>query len=276
MSKIPEQEPTLVKNEGRAGDKTYEHPAWGVVQAARVSGLATLFGSAVQHQHYIVLSVGRAQKSVSDLGEERISALNHVRGELVEVAMSEAQWGQLLSSMNVAGGAPCTIQHVGRERQPACPADRFAENFHEAIEAGVREVAADIQALRAELVARFADPKPIGKSERAQIAGKLDAVSRQIEDKLPYVQRVLHEKVEEQVEAAKSDIDGFLQHKLQALGLRGAATPALPTAEVAALSALPASTSDGPMVCTCGTQAEHNAKYGYPISPPTTRLSGTP
>lgn len=29
MSKVPEQEPTLVKCEGRAGDKTYEHPAWG-------------------------------------------------------------------------------------------------------------------------------------------------------------------------------------------------------------------------------------------------------
>jgi hypothetical protein len=221
------QEPVLVRTDPVLG-KMYEHPAWGMASFCRVQGLATLFGSAIDHRHYIVFRVGRAHKSVSDAGEEQIFG-NNIRGELVEIAMSEAQFGQLIGSMNTSG-APCTIEHVGGVRQPPCPPDETKENFHRAIEADAATATAELQALRDELKARFADSKPIGKAERQSIVASVESVTRLIEDRLPFIQRMLHEKVEEQVAAAKVDIQNFVRHKMETLGFQTAlgANPALP------------------------------------------------
>jgi hypothetical protein len=87
------------------------HPSFGLVSISRVSGSRRLFESPFEHQHYITLSISRADRSRTDLH------YNHIMpcGEIVEVAMSEVQFAQMVTSLNMGVGTPCTISHLDGE-----------------------------------------------------------------------------------------------------------------------------------------------------------------
>lgn len=95
---------------------TLTHPAFAQIGAYRTSGHATLYGSDFPHQHYITIRIARSQ-----LDRHLSNDWPHAREELIEVALSEAQWATFVSSMNMGGGVQCTLQHIGREPVPALP-----------------------------------------------------------------------------------------------------------------------------------------------------------
>lgn len=211
-------EPTLVSEDKQMGDRTYEHPAWGIIQVGRRSGLADLFGSALQHQHYISLSIGPARKIVSDHGEERASG--SIRGELIEVNMSEAQWAQLLSSMNMGGGIPCTLNYVNGQRVPEAPPSEMVDQYHDAAKERAREIGKELLELQETIKTRFADKKPLTVKEKDELLGKVNMTVMALVDRLPFVQSMMQEALEKQVAAAKTEIDSFLQYKAQLLGFK--------------------------------------------------------
>lgn len=82
------------------------HPAYGTIQANRVSGQAALFDSDIAHHNgYVTVSIQGA-KMMTQGGHEHVHA---EVGHIVEVAMSEAQWVAFVSRMNMGGGTPVTI-----------------------------------------------------------------------------------------------------------------------------------------------------------------------
>ena len=88
------------------------HPAYAMIGASRVSqfgggGGARLFGSDFGHQHYVTISIRRAS-----LGRSHQSEHAYGEEELIEVALSEAQWATFVSSMNVGHGVQATLTRV--------------------------------------------------------------------------------------------------------------------------------------------------------------------
>lgn len=211
-------DPVLIQGDSILGDTHWEHPSWAVVQVGRVSGLADLFGSALQHQHYIKLSIGRAQKIVSDNGEER--AFGGLRGEIVEILLSEAQWAQLLSSMNMGQGVPCTLNYLDKKKVPECPPSRLSAQFHEAVQEDVKKLALQLQELQQVMSERFSDKRALTKDEKNELLGRANSAIRTLTDKLPFIQQMFQEKLEEQVAGAKIEIDSFLAFKAQLLGFQ--------------------------------------------------------
>lgn len=210
-------EPKLVSEDNVLGKK-YEHPSWGVIQVSRVSGQKQLLGSNLKHQHFVTLNIGRGKKYIGDSGEERIHG--GMRGELIEVALSEAQWAQLLSSMNMGSGVPCTLTYINKERMPECPEDDVRERFHRTVQADVAGFANNLNKLQREIAARFEDPKALTKVEKKEILSKLDSVLTELQSNMPFVLEMFEEKLEQQVAAAKTDIDSFLAYKAQLLGMK--------------------------------------------------------
>lgn len=95
-------------------DGEYEtHPAFGSVSIHRVSSTpgAVLFDSDVQHGHYVVVRVDRADRERS-LNRDWIHHPDV--GKIVEFAMSEAQWASLISSVNTSG-VPCTLTRTEKD-----------------------------------------------------------------------------------------------------------------------------------------------------------------
>ncbi|WP_412075421.1 hypothetical protein ACLF6K_05740 [Streptomyces xanthophaeus] len=141
MSRSPAQEPTI---DTASGDEV--HPAFGVAVVTRRHGSGrSLFQSDVLHNETVALSVHEATRK-RDLNHDWV----HSGRELVEIEMSLAQWGSLVSSMGLGSGVPVTIRRT--EHEPFVPEiphqPRTAESLREVQEvtdrmyAGVKKATA--------------------------------------------------------------------------------------------------------------------------------------
>jgi len=102
------EEPTRTAQEGygRDGEVKETHPAFGVAVVGRMSGTPrALFQSDVLHSESITLSIRTADRT-RGLSHDWV----HPGKTLVEVEMSLAQWGAVVSSVGVGSGVPVTVR----------------------------------------------------------------------------------------------------------------------------------------------------------------------
>ena len=87
------------------------HPSFAVVNTVRSQGTGrTLFQSDLKHNETIVLTISRASRK-RDLNRDWV----HSHQELIEVEMSLAQWGALVSSTGIGSGVPVTLRRTENE-----------------------------------------------------------------------------------------------------------------------------------------------------------------
>lgn len=99
---------------GRGGTRE-THPAFGVAVVTRGSGTPrSLFQSDLRHNETISLSIHEAER-LRDLSHDWV----HPGRQLVEIEMSLAQWGSLVSSIGIGSGVPVTLRRT--EAEPFVP-----------------------------------------------------------------------------------------------------------------------------------------------------------
>lgn len=203
-----------------AGEKTgteESHPAFGVAVLTRGSNApgAVLFQSDVTHQHSLTLSIRRATRA-RDLKHDWV----HPREELIEIEMSEAQWGALVSSVGMGSGVPVTIRTTESERLvPGLPYQpRLAASVREAREA-VAEITTEIDAALAEL--EHAIESKTGVKEVRDRLRTLRARVDNAPANAVFAIKSLNETAEKVVAQAKSDIEIHVMRASQLAGLEG-------------------------------------------------------
>lgn len=160
----PAQRPTEEPYDfGGRSDVKRSHPAFGMIGVSRVSGSATLFGSAIEHAGYLLIRIQTAFEIDSGYSHKRPFADKVV----AEVCVSEAQWARFVSTPNVGEGVPCTIRYM-RSGDMVAPPEIENDSDH------VRR-ADDIQARAKEMVAQFqAAVDELDKLAKAGKATKAD------------------------------------------------------------------------------------------------------
>ncbi len=208
---------TKVNEDDVHGDQ-FEHPAFGTVSVSRVSGQAVLFQSAIRHQHYITLTVNRASNT-RHLNRDWVMG----RDTIVQVAMSEAQWATMVSSLNMGSGTPCTLQYAppkgtdietvpGLEVEPT--KSTFEAEMSEHLEDMVEQSMAIIERLDGIL-----SGKSVKKSDVANLRDAVKHLRMCVLNNTPFVQKQFASAMEKTVEAGKAEIDGFILRRMQGLGL---------------------------------------------------------
>lgn len=89
-------------------DKT-THPAYGIISIHRTSGGARLFRSDFEHQHYITIDISTAYETPG----YGVKGNVYNDAQIISLAMSEAQFARMITSLNVGCGTPCTLERVG-------------------------------------------------------------------------------------------------------------------------------------------------------------------
>ena len=184
------------------------HPAWGLVSASRVSSTpgAILFDSDIRHGHYISLKVTRASR---DRGLHR-DWIHEVGGlPLIEIAMSEAQWAAMTSSMNTSG-VPCTI----RATETQANVDGLA--YEPRLQVSMAEVRAAADAIEQRLHAAVAavEEKPTKANLRA-----LRLALEGTKPNLDFAAKSLSEHAENVVQKARNDIESMVTQRAMQLGV---------------------------------------------------------
>lgn len=208
MSRRETEPPTLNEH----GDET--HPAWGLIGASRVSSSppgATLFDSDIRHQYYVVVRLRRASRK-RDLGHD----YKYGEEQLVEIAMSEAQWASFLSTMNVGEGVPCTIESVGREIVPGV-------EYEPRLAVSMDEVGNAAQKSMEEIQSAF------DAYEQHKTKANRDTLKYAIRNapaNMAFAAKTLSEHAENVVQRARADVEAMVVSKAEQLGIDSATVSA--------------------------------------------------
>jgi hypothetical protein len=208
-------------------NETETHESYGMVGFSRVtsSNGTNFFGSSIRSSHYIELTIRRA---------ERARNLNQYwyRGteELINIRLSPNQFADLLTSLNIGHGVPCTIQHVNCVRMAECPSVDQRAKYEEEFKRDVREVVAAAKQLASDVQELFKKPT-INKGDRAPILEKLRMLMQEIESNMPFVQTQFNEAMDKTVTEAKGEVEAFVNHKIHSLGINALNTEILAALE---------------------------------------------
>lgn len=190
------------------------HPAYAMIGASRVTGGAILAGSDFQHQAYMTITIKRADVS-RGLSHDYWHGGN---GQIIEVALSEAQWATFLSATNMGDGVPCTIQWT--ETDGYVPRIIPTTNRREQVNDEVKQALAEAVAALEDILA---DPKST-KSTRE----KAQRAKMRLTDSVPFVVKSADEHMEKTVEKAKIEVHAYMTGAIQRAGLQAlGATPPL-------------------------------------------------
>lgn len=207
------QEPTLIERKTSHSEQAYEHPAFAQIGASRVSGGAYLYDSDFQHQHYITITI-----STSEL-HRSLSRDWHFGGkELIEVALSEAQWATFVSSMNQGSGVPCTLQHLQGVSTPGLPApvsqtDKFSRELKSTMTKAMDDLAKALDSLGG----------PLSKKQATEVQAMIRDARMQIMANMPYVAECFEEHLETTIEKAKIEVNAYATASIQRAGLQSIA-----------------------------------------------------
>ena len=183
------------------------HPAFGQIAASRVSSTpgAALYGSDFDHGHYMTITIRRSEFDRSSLSSDYY----HGTQEVIEVALSEAQWATFVSAPNMGLGVPCTIQYEAGKGyiEGIEPIEDRRTQFN-------REVAGRMQGAIDAVDDALGDVT-LTKKQRAVF----DRIKMALSDGLPWVAKQFDEHAETTVERAKMEVNAYITQALMRAGV---------------------------------------------------------
>ena len=209
------------------GGVTESHPAFGMISLCRTtcSPPQVLFGSAVKHSNYISITIREATRE---------SSISHDwyfgKNELIRVEISGTQLGDMLSSMNVGDGVPCTIQRFNGESRPEIKEfSTIQKEAQDQMEERLNKVFEKSKSLlsKAREMVEKGTPK---KAEKEELLSLLTQLSHGIGGSIAFAGKCFDEKVEKMVTQAKGEVESFINSKIHSAGL--AALGAKPPIEI--------------------------------------------
>ena len=151
----------------------HEHPAFGMLCFSRVSGGdPNLFGSSVEHNHKIQLTLKRGS-----VRRNLNSDWYYGKETLFEVEMSYTQFAELISAMNVGDGVPVTLRYVrGEGNIPGIELENKRNTFKQEFKAQQDDTLAECASVIDELRSLFSEKKPLNKAQKGEVIDKLTKV----------------------------------------------------------------------------------------------------
>ncbi len=192
------------------GSTKISHPAFGMIGAKRRHGHAVLYGSDFIHNDSISIVI-----STSTLNRDLSRDWPFAENELIEVALSEAQWATFVSSLNVGSGVQCTIEHKDRVAVPGLPkpVERQKQFMGEA-----NQKIADTIVELTKLTTMISALK-ISDKQKKELLDQARMARMQIESNAPFVMEQFGEHMEQVVEKAKIEVNAYAVSHLMRAGL---------------------------------------------------------
>lgn len=215
---------TRVGSPGRDEEVVETHPSYAMISLGRYTCMPAqnFFGSAIKHHAGISLRIRLAEKH-RNLSNDWYFG----KQEVIEVNMTAAQLADLLTSMNIGDGVPCTLTHLAQSDElqaqypdpmvPPCPETTMRQQYEDEFKKDMRQVAEGIAKLVQ--MARVLQEKPsINKADRKQFADIADTIKCKIENSIPFVQGQFNEALDKVLTEAKADLESFTDQLAHSLG----------------------------------------------------------
>ena len=201
------------------------HPSFGLARFSRQQHGGTgrhmrgakLFASDVGCPTVINLSIDTARYD-HDHHQQKIYSDERV----ISVSMSPAQFAELLTSLNIGEGVPCTIEWVrdtGKIEDP--PGVTFMERTQEDLQKEGKKLGRRVREFTKILDAEL-DGSKISKKSKTAVMGAARMILQEIESNIPFYQECVMESVADVVAQAKAQISEAVLHAQIVLGKEAA------------------------------------------------------
>jgi len=195
-------------------EKTYK----GLVGFSRITGNKKLYMSNLNNTNWITLRVYEGKDDES-YGEKRTYTKSN--RPLLELDLSAAQFAELLTTMNVGNGVPCTLKSFDGKRidqtaldddeKPVDVGKRYfedsAKEFTETLIKRTTSFKKDLEKMR------------MAKKDKARIEIILNSVETEVLSNMPFYVSMFEEAAKKVVTESKSEIDAFVTGGIVKAGL---------------------------------------------------------
>lgn len=173
-----------------------------------------MYGSKIRHGHYICLNI-----SSSEVDRNLNQEWYHDREEIIRIRMSEHQFAQFITSLNIGGGVPCTIERLQGKGIEAPPMPNEVKLIHKEFAETVGDVANVLQDAQKRLNAMLQPGAKVSKAELTALSKELETAMREIQNNMPFIAEQFAETVENTVSEAKGAIEAYMAHAAAKAGI---------------------------------------------------------
>lgn len=219
----------------REDAREFRHESYGMVGFSRITGSSgRMFGSSLPNQGtFVRLRLTRATRR-HELGRDWYHGETQT---MYEVDLSSAQFAELLTSMNVGSGVPCTIRHAEGRRMEDPPDELLeAEQVRTDFKGKTEAVAKRLDGMKARIDEILAK-KSVTVADRKEVADLTMMIVQEVRSNLPFWLSQFNEATQKITSAAKAEVDAFMTAAVMTAGwkaLQGAEAqmpPELPPRE---------------------------------------------
>jgi len=197
-------------------EKIYKHESYALIGFSRQSSNInhSLFGSSIKHSNTISLKIKRAEKR-RDLNRDWY----HANEQLIEVEMSQTQFAEAITSMNIGDGQPCTLRYIGINKMEDPPDESKRLEFEKEFDKKAKLVGENAQTLAADLRMHLINKGT--RKELKEISVRLNNIVMQLQQNMPFIQSSFNEAMDKTVTEAKGEVEAFVQNRITSLGIEG-------------------------------------------------------
>lgn len=210
-------------------DTRIKHESFGVAAFHRVThggGRNTLFQSSTDNHITVQLTISRATLN-HGLGHDSVFADE----ELIEVEFTPAQFAELLTTLNMGPGSPCTIRRVQGKSTERINYETETSRIHTAFKTKAKDFGKKLRETKEELCQTIEKAK-ISQKLQKELLGFLETAICHIESNAPFMVEQFEDAARKVVTQAKSEMDAFVAHAVQSAGLDAIAKGKMPTLQI--------------------------------------------
>lgn len=193
-----------------------KHPSFGQLSFCRRShgGETRVYGSSIGHRSTVVMTISHSEKR-RDLNRTWYFPDKTV----VEIEMSQSQFAEAISSLNMGGGVPCSIRYIeGKGNIEPTPYENVREVFETELKEKLKKTLGQADALLEE-ASGLLGQKSVRKRDLAELLNKVERIKTELHCNFPFIYDSFNEQMDNTVTEAKGEIEAFTEMKLMSAGL---------------------------------------------------------
>lgn len=195
-----------------------KHPSYANLYIGRsqCSGQRALFGSSIKHRDVICMRISPAYISRS-FNEDRYYADAY---PYIEIEMSQAQFAQAITSLNMADGTPVTLTALNGQTIEECPYEDKRRAFADELKIEMKQISEEFEKGSKEAEEILETKKTLSKSDREKILSSLQYLSKVLTDHIPFMYSQFNKQMDKTVAESKAEIESHIQSRISDLAMK--------------------------------------------------------
>ncbi len=189
-----------------------KHPSFANLYIGRsqCSGQRALFGSSIKHSDIITLKISPAYIGRS-LNSDHYYADTQ---PYIEIDMSQAQFAQAITSLNMGDGTPVTLRRLNGQFIDECPFEDKRTQFDNEFSIEMNEMAKKFDNDIRDIESMMEQKRNFTKADKEKILAAFHNVQHTLGSNMPFLFSQFNRQMEKTVTEAKAEVEGHIRSRM--------------------------------------------------------------